>query len=194
LKRKEYAVQSGFAIWLTGLPAAGKTSLARALRQRLAMHRIRTLILDSDDLRRVLTPNPTYTEEERDWFYGMLAFLAAWLTQRNINVLIAATAHKRSYRDSARAQIMRFAEVYVRCSPETCQKRDPKGIYALAHAGQATDVPGVQVAYEAPLHPESIVDTDQLSPDEAAAAIIDHLQSKLIVTVSTTCGYSSRNN
>ncbi|HMN29615.1 MAG TPA: adenylyl-sulfate kinase, partial [Caldilineaceae bacterium] len=143
----------GFAIWLTGLPASGKTTLARALQEQLARQSIDTVILDSDELRRILTPQPTYRADERDWFYAVLAGLAGWLTGSGINVLIAATANRRTYRQAARAAIKRFAEIYVTCALETCQQRDRKGIYAAANAGQADHVPGLGSAYEPPLQP-----------------------------------------
>jgi adenylylsulfate kinase len=168
---------AGFAVWLTGLPSAGKTTLAQALQRQLATRGIHTLILDSDELRRILTPQPTYSDEERDWFYDVLAQLAAWLTRNGINVLIAATANRRAYRQAARDQIERFAEVYVQCSLDTCRQRDTKGIYTAAQAGQAVHVPGVGSAFEPPLHPEGVVDTEQHSPAEAATLVLALLAS-----------------
>lgn len=159
----------GFVVWLTGMPASGKTTLARALQTRLAAQGIPAILLDSDHLRGILTPNPTYTPTERDWFYAALGQLAAWLAQEGVNVLIAATANRRAYRDQARQQIPRFAELYVRCSLATCQARDPKGIYARAQAAAQDAVPGLGAIYEPPLFPEATVDTEHLSPDAAAA-------------------------
>jgi adenylylsulfate kinase len=165
----------GFAVWFTGLPASGKTTLARALQEQLARQGIPTLILDSDELRRILTPRPTYTAAERDWFYAALAGLAGWLTRSGINVLIAATANRRAYRQAARAEIERFAEIYVQCSLEICEQRDRKGIYTAANAGQAEHVPGLGSAYEPPLRPELVVNTEQLAPAEVASLVLVHL-------------------
>lgn len=166
----------GFAIWLTGLPASGKTTLAQAMQRQMAGRGISALLLDSDEMRTILTPRPTYTETERDWFYGALAGLAAWLTRNGINVLIAATANRRAYRQAARAQIKRFAEVHVQCPPETCRTRDRKGIYAAAAAGQAGHVPGIGIAFEPPLQPEMAVNTEQYKPDEAAERVLVQLK------------------
>jgi adenylylsulfate kinase len=168
---------AGFAVWLTGLPASGKSTLALALQRQLATRGLPTLILDSDELRHILTPKPTYIDEERDWFYGVLAQLAVWLTRNGINVLIAATANRRAYRQAAREQIKRFAEVYVQCSLDTCRQRDAKGIYTAAQAGQAVHVPGVGSAFEPPLQPEGVVDTEQHSPAEAASMVLVQLAS-----------------
>jgi adenylylsulfate kinase len=172
-------VEPGFAVWLTGLPAAGKSSIARELQRLLAEQGVQAIILDSDELRRVLTPQPSYTESERDWFYGVIAGLVVWLTRNGVNVLIAATAHRRVYRDQARAQIARFGEVEVRCPLETCRARDRKGIYVSARAGQADKVPGMGVAYEPPLQPEAVVDTTQCSPSAAALSAMSQLQQVL---------------
>jgi adenylylsulfate kinase len=169
----------GFAVWLTGLPAAGKTTLAQAMHCQLASQGIYTLILDSDELRRILTPQPTYSVAERDWFYGVLAQLAAWLTRHGINVLIAATAHRRAYRQAARDQIERFAEVYVQCSLATCHQRDAKGIYAAAQRGQAAQVPGVGRVFEPPFQPEGVVNTEQHPPTEAAKLVLAQLAQLL---------------
>ncbi|HBY93257.1 MAG TPA: adenylyl-sulfate kinase [Chloroflexi bacterium] len=169
----------GFAVWLTGLPASGKSSLAQEMQRLLAQRGVVALILDSDVLRGVLTPHPSYTESEREWFYGVIAFLAVWVTRGGVNVLIAATAHRRAYRDRTRAQIERFAEVYVCCPLDICQERDPKGIYTLARTGRAATVPGVGVAYERPLASEAVVDTGRLAPAEAAVSVLEQLHTLL---------------
>lgn len=169
----------GFAIWFTGLPAAGKTTLARAVQQQLHRRNMHTVVLDSDELRQILTPRPRYSAEEREWFYGVVAYLAAWLTHSGVNVLIAATANRRAYRDAARGQIARFAEVHVQCSPEVCRRRDPKGLYEKAQSGKIEQLPGIDLAYEAPLHAEAVVDTETHTPAEAASFVLNQLTALL---------------
>jgi adenylylsulfate kinase len=171
-------IEAGFAIWLTGLPSSGKTTLAHILSHLLAERGIAVQLLDSDDLRRRLTPNPTYSDEERNWFYNMVAFLAGLLTDNGVNVLIAATAPRRAYREAARDRIARFAEVYVACSPAVCQARDPKGLWAQADRGEIATLPGVGVPYEPPENPEVRVDTAHLSIEEAARRILDQLDER----------------
>jgi adenylylsulfate kinase len=90
------AIRPGFAIWLTGLPSSGKTTLAHALSHLLTERGIAVQILDSDELRRRLTPNPTYSAEERDWFYDIITFLAELLTTNGVNILIAALGIRRA--------------------------------------------------------------------------------------------------
>jgi len=168
--------EEGFAVWLTGLPASGKTTLGRELSGALRERGLPVQILDSDDLRDVLTPDPTYTAEERDWFYRVVAFIAGLLTQNGITVIVAATANRRQYRNYARATIDHFAEVHVRCPLKICMKRDDKGVYEKALAGEATTVPGLQVPYEPPRRALATVDTESLSPHEAAHQILVALE------------------
>lgn len=147
-----------FGIWITGLPASGKSTIARALVAALAERGVRPVVLESDALREILTPQPSYRPEERDRFYEMLAGIGAVITRSGVPVIIDATANLRRYRDRARAMIPRFAEVYVACSLDTCRQRDPKGIYARAKSGGAETVPGLQTPYEPPLFPEVTID------------------------------------
>ena len=170
-----------FVIWFTGLPASGKTTLARSTQNLLVERGIHAILVDSDDWRAVLTPQPEYTEAEREWFYGVIGHLATWLANNGVNVMVAATANRRLYRDRVRQQIERFAEVYVYCPLAVCRERDPKGIYALVQEGQAENVPGVGSVYEAPLAPEAVVDTSNSPPDEAAESVAGQLQRAGII-------------
>ena len=191
-------IQPGFAIWLTGLPSSGKTTLAYALSRLLAERGIGVQLLDSDDLRRKLTPNPTYSVEERDWFYDVVTFLAGLLTDNGVNVLIAATAPRRAYRQAARDRIAQFAEVYVHCSPEECRARDPKGLWERADKGQIATLPGAGVPYEPPEYPEVCVDTAHLSIEETARRILDQLDERafcagwrLLGSLTRTAGFDA---
>jgi adenylylsulfate kinase len=171
----------GLAVWLTGLPAAGKTTLAEGLAKALRERGSTVQILDSDDLRHVLTPEPTYTAKERAWFYRVVAFIAQLLTQNGIDVIIAATANRRQYRDYARQAIQRFSEIYVHCSLETCMDRDEKGIYEQALNGEATTVPGLQVPYEPPENPIAVVNTELMSPQEGVRHILTRLEERSLL-------------
>jgi adenylylsulfate kinase len=168
-------VLPGFVIWLTGLPSSGKTVLAHAVSDQLLKRDIRVQILDSDNLRQKLTPNPSYSPQERDWFYEVVIFLAGVLTDNGVNVLVAATASRRAYRETARARIGQFAEVYVDCSPEVCRTRDPKGLWRSAEKGEIRTLPGAGTSYEPPDAPEVRVDTTCLSVDDSALQILHEL-------------------
>jgi adenylylsulfate kinase len=171
--------ENGFALWLTGPPAAGKSTLAAALAEQLRQQGHQVQILDSDTLRAVLTPEPTYTQVERDWFYGVMVYIGQLLTKNGVNVIFAATAGRRAYREEARTSIARFAEVYVHCSLAGLQARDPKGIYAKAAAGTATNVPGLHAPYEPPLDPAVTIETERQSVAEGVASLLAYLATWL---------------
>ena len=163
------------AIWITGLPASGKSTITKALARRLGERGAAPAILESDELRKILTPEATYTPEERALFYRQMALLGALLVRTGISVIFDATANRRAYRDYARSLITRFVEVYVDCPLATCVARDPKGIYAAAAEHRSTSVPGVQDAYEPPHAPDVAVScTDD--PDVAADRIVAKLK------------------
>ncbi len=167
-----------FVVWLTGLPASGKTTIARLLVRRLRERGITVILLDSDELRGILTPNPTYSEEERDWFYGALAGLAALLYRNGAAVVIAATANRRRYREALRSTVGRFVEVYLKCPLKVCMRRDRKGVYRLALEGKAKTVPGIQAPYEEPLNPDLTIETDVVDPETAASMVVAILRGR----------------
>lgn len=168
----------GFAVWLTGLPASGKSTIAEALHKEIAGHGMNAAVLESDVLRRILTPNPTYGNAERGAFYEGMLRIGELLTGYGVPIIFDATAHRRVYRDAARRRIPRFLEVYVDTPLPVCQARDPKGIYRRAREGKAANVPGVQSAYEPPLLPEIVVRADREPPEEAARRIVSLLVEK----------------
>ncbi len=169
-----------FAVWFTGLPGSGKTAIASRAAAILRKKGINVKILQLDEIRRVLTPNPKYTDEERDIVYASLAYMAKLLTESGINVFIDATANKRKYRDAARSLIPQFAEAFIRCSLSICMEREahrkavfsPEGIYKKSSMTGA-NVPGVNVPYEEPLMPEIVVDSDKMNPGESAKKVAD---------------------
>ena len=167
-----------FAVWITGLPASGKSTVAASLAKRIQDLGVDVAVLESDALRTLFSNIATYDDRDREYFYGSLAFAGQLLTEHGISVIFDATANRRSYRDRARRGIPRFIEVFVDCPLDVCARRDPKGIYRQAREGQASHVPGVQTAYEAPKKPEVVIHGDQDDPDEAARRIIAVLASK----------------
>lgn len=170
--------EPAFAVWLTGLPASGKSTVTRALVAELQSLGVRPAVLESDALRREITPNATYGEAERDAFYATVAYLARVLALHGVPVIVDATANRRSYRDGARAAIPRFLEVHVRCPLAVCKERDPKGIYRRGVEGKAPNVPGLSAPYEPPLTPEVVVDGERDDPAAAARRIVAALKEK----------------
>ena len=168
--------KEGFAVWITGMPASGKSAITRELIARMNSEGIPAAVLESDVLRTVLTPKPTFDRDERDRFYHQMAQLGAMLTRQGIPVIFDATANRRAYRDLARTQISRFMEVFVNCTVDICRERDPKGIYAAAARGTVSNVPGIQTTYEPPLAPDVTLDCRE-SPFIGAAAIFTKLKA-----------------
>lgn len=164
--------KDSFAIWVTGLPASGKSTLVASLKAQLAERGTDIAVLESDVLRQILTPHPRYDEQERELFYRQMAYIGALLTQHGVPVIFDATANRRCYRDRARLQIPRFLEVFVDCPLKTCMERDPKGIYRKAAAETTNTVPGLRSAYEPPEHPDIVVQGDLEAPALAAFRII----------------------
>jgi adenylylsulfate kinase len=167
-----------FAVWLTGLPASGKSAIAGELMAALSARGVRAARLESDAVRREITPAATYGVSEREMFYAALAHTARTLAGHGVPVVVDATANLRAYRDRARAGIPRFVEVYVRCPLAVCEARDPKGIYRRGAEGSAPNVPGLTAPYEAPLQPEVIVDGEHDAPAESARRIMAVIEAK----------------
>lgn len=158
-----------WAIWITGVPGSGKTTLALWVGAALEARGIPVKLLELDAIRRVLTPAPTYSAAEREIVYRALVYMAKLLTEAGVPVIIDATGHWRAWRELARELIPHFAEVHLRCPIEICIKREqsrrgglaPSGIYARAGQPGST-VPGVDLPYEEPLSPELVLDTNRV--------------------------------
>jgi len=151
------AAAAGVVVWLTGLPASGKSTLAERVREALVRAGRPCAVLDSDEVRAALGERG-YDPAARDAFYRTLGELAAMLAGQGLVVLVPATAHRRAHRTAARAAAPRFVEVWVRTPAAECERRDVKGLYARARAGDAPTLPGVGVAYEPPEAPDVVAD------------------------------------
>lgn len=171
-------MKPAFAVWITGLPSSGKSTVSAALTAQLQARGVDVAILESDALRRIFTPHPTYSEEEREVFYGSLVHVGKLLVDHGVPVIFDATANRRAYRDHARQLIPNFLEVFIDCPLDICIQRDVKGIYRTAKAGGSTTVPGLQAVYEAPQHPDLVLSESGASPDSAARRILAKLMEK----------------
>ncbi|HEX7898031.1 MAG TPA: adenylyl-sulfate kinase [Planctomycetota bacterium] len=163
-----------FAVWLTGPPGAGKSTIADALFRR----GLKAARLESDVLRSVLMPKAGYGEEDRETFYGAMLWIGNLLVEHGVSVVFDATAARRAWRDRARQSIARFLEVFVDCPRDVLAARDPKGLYKAAAEGRVTALPGAQTPYEPPLLPELVVRSDRESADAAADRILLLLRAR----------------
>jgi len=176
------APPNGWCVWVTGLPGSGKSVVSEALLKLSCERGIKVQLLSSDALRKVLTPKPTYSLEERDSVYAALVYIARLLSQNGVNVIVDATGNLRRYRENARKQIPKFLEAYLECPLEVCMEREaergktyqaPKKIYTKAKEGIAPTVPGMGQPYESPLNAEITIDTTERTPEECAKKILD---------------------
>ncbi len=169
-----------FAIWITGLPASGKSTIVSALKPQLEAMGLAVEVLESDEVRRIITPTPSYSEAERDLFYRALAFTGQRLVAHDVTVVFDATASRRVYRDFARSLIPRFIEVALECPLTTCMERDLKGTYRKGQREESLTVPGLQSPYEAPTNPDLRIDSTATLPGDAARQILDLVKAKFL--------------
>lgn len=172
-------------IWFTGLSGSGKTTLAkeseRELRARGMRHAQR---LDGDVVRQDLTRDLGFSKEDRDENIHRVTFVAELLSKNGVATTCAFISPYRKARETARARCHNFIEVYVECPLEALIKRDPKGLYKKALAGEITGFTGVDDPYEPPENPEIVVHTDQETVEESTGKILAFLEeNELIPTI-----------
>ena len=156
-------------LWFTGLPSAGKSTLAGTVAECMRARGDRPVeVLDGDELRQHLSRELGFSKADRDTHIRRVAFVASLLARNGVAVVAAFVSPYRAARDKARAQVDQFVEVYVRCPLEELIRRDVKGLYAKALRGEIANFTGVSDPYEEPLNAELVVDTN-LEPAEASA-------------------------
>ena len=165
----------GCTVWLTGLPSAGKTTIARALGDQLTAEGHRVEVLDGDDLRTHLTGDLGFSREDRDTNVRRVGFLARLLARNGVTVLVGVIAPYASARAQVRADHAAdgaaFVEVHVATPLDVCEDRDVKGLYAKQRAGELTGLTGVDAPYEIPQEPDLRLDTSGLTVEQAAAEV-----------------------
>jgi adenylylsulfate kinase len=172
--------RQGFAIWMTGLPGSGKSTIASILKTRLERDYGQFVeLLDGDEIRKGLSKDLGMSRADREEHAGRVAFVAKLLSRNGVIPIVALISPYRTSRASARETIGpdRFVEVYVRASLATCEKRDPKGLYARARKGEIKDMTGIQDPYEEPLNPDVVVDTEVGGPEDSATSVIERLKT-----------------
>jgi|GEM_PF-1955550 len=169
-------------LWLTGLPAAGKTTLSEALAKVFTESGLSVELLDGDRIRAALSPQLGYSRADRHSNVVRVAHLAVEALSHRDVVIVALVSPYGDARAEARGIVEEFGtfvEVHVDASPETCIARDPKGLYAKALAGEIADFTGVDGSYERPRAPEVHVSTERMSVDGAVACLLAKLSRVL---------------
>jgi adenylylsulfate kinase len=169
-------LKKGFVLWLTGLSGAGKTTIAEALYKRFDAMGIGYERLDGDVLRGVF-PNTGFSKEARDEHIKRVGFMASRLAHHGVPVIASFISPYRQARRFVRNLCGDFVEVYVKASLEECKRRDVKGLYKKALAGEIKDFTGIDDPYEEPENPEIIVDTVNQTVEESVNQIMEYIQA-----------------
>jgi adenylyl-sulfate kinase len=177
--RKRWCMSSGFTVWLTGLSGAGKSTIAERLREELEARGRGVEVLDGDEVRAHLSKGLGFSRADRDANIARIAFVAALLARHGVAVVAAAISPYAAARAAARARLGgAFLEVYVRCDLDELVRRDVKGLYKRALAGELDHFTGVSDPYEAPERPEVVVDTAAETVERSVAAILAALEAR----------------
>lgn len=168
--------QRGVTVWFTGLSGAGKTTIRMALEQKLRSRGLKLEVLDGDIVRQNLTKGLGFSKEDRDENIRRIGFVSHLLTRNGVMVMVSAISPYRAIRDEVRARIGDFVEVYVNAPLDVCEKRDVKGLYKRARAGEIKQFTGIDDPYEPPLNPEIECRTDLESLDESVEKVLTRLQ------------------
>lgn len=178
--REQLLGQKGVTVWFTGLSASGKSTIACLVEQRLYELKRFAYRLDGDNVRHGLNKNLGFSAEDRAENIRRIGEVAKLFTDAGVIVLASFVSPYQKDRDAVRANLLpgEFIEVYVKVSIEVAARRDPKGLYKKAMAGQIKGFTGIDDPYEAPLKPEIVVDTETSDPSAAADHILAYLDRK----------------
>lgn len=170
----------GTCVWLTGLSGSGKTTIAKKLIEKLSDESIDDSIqyLDGDIVRKSFTRDLGFSKEDRDENIKRVSCVASYLSYSDNVVICAFISPYTKAREKARNLCENFVEVYVDCPLEECERRDVKGLYKKARAGEIKNFTGIDDPYEAPKNPEIVVKTKEESVDESADKIVKYLSDK----------------
>jgi adenylylsulfate kinase len=165
-------------LWFTGLSACGKSTVANTVDHLLYSRGIRSFVLDGDNVRHGLNKNLGFSAEDRAENIRRIGEVAKLFVDAGLFTLTAFISPYRADRDNARKLLPAgaFIEIYVNASLETCEQRDPKGLYKKARAGEIKGFTGIDDPYEAPEKPELVIDTSKCSPQEATVQICEMLE------------------
>jgi len=169
---------SGFVVWLTGLSAAGKSTIAALVAAELEERGFVVDRLDGDVVREHLTKGLGFSKEDRDENIARIGWVASRLARAGAAVVVSAISPYEEARQRARALVEQhapFVLVHVATSLEECERRDPKGLYKMAHSGEITGFTGVSDPYEEPASPDLRLQTEGRTPEECAAIVLAKL-------------------
>jgi adenylylsulfate kinase len=167
-------------LWFTGLSGSGKSTLATEVEKELHQRGVRTYVLDGDNIRHGLNRDLGFGKDDRKENIRRIGEVAKLFVDAGIVTLTAFISPYREDRDMVRALFGQgeFIEIYVKCSLEECERRDPKGLYKKARRGEIRDFTGISSPYEEPVSPELVVETDRESVEVSVCKVMDYLREK----------------
>lgn len=182
-ERQELSKQKSTVLWFTGLSGSGKSTLANAVDRKLFELNLRSYVLDGDNIRHGLNKNLGFSDEDRKENIRRIGEVSKLFVDSGTFVLTAFISPFIEDRDNVRNLLEdnEFIEVYVKCSLEECENRDPKGLYKKARTGEIPEFTGISSPYEEPLTPELTIETDQQSIEESAEAVVQYLKQKQLI-------------
>src|SRR5205814_8673020 len=179
-EREKLLGQKGVTVWMTGLSASGKSTIAVILEQMLLHRNKHAYRLDGDNIRHGLNKNLGFSADDRAENIRRIGEVAKLFTDAGVIAITSFISPYKKDRDAVRASMKpgEFIEVYVNVSLEAAEKRDPKGLYKKARAGQIKGLTGIDDPYEAPEKPEIVIDTEKMKPEQAAERILTYLEER----------------
>jgi adenylylsulfate kinase len=181
--REEFLDQKGVVIWFTGLPSSGKSTIAHAIEEALFKRGHLSFVLDGDNIRHGLNNNLGFSPEDREENIRRIGEVAKLFADSGLITMTAFISPYLKDRERNRRLLEdgEFIEVFVKVSLKEAERRDPKGLYKKARAGEIKEFTGIDAPYEEPLNPELIIDTDKLDLEESTKMVIEYLEEKSII-------------
>jgi len=176
--------QLGFVLWLTGLSGSGKSTIAEIVEGELKARKVKVERLDGDIVRKGLTNDLGFTKEDREKNIERVTFVAKLLSRNGVGCICSFISPYQSIRDKVRLQTTNFIEVYVDASLEQVIKRDVKGLYKKALAGEIPNFTGISDPFEAPDAPDLHIKTDNQTPLESANQVLEYLEDRGLIPYS----------
>jgi adenylylsulfate kinase len=180
----EYIKLLRTTLWLTGLPCSGKTTIAKRLKEELDNRAFKAVLLDADDIRNKLNVDLGFSPEDRKENLRRVAHVAKLFNDNGNFVIASFVSPNDEYRKMVKEITGNFKLVFVKCSPEVCQKRDVKGMYKKAKAGEIKNFTGVSAPFEEPLDADIVIDTERSTVEECVREVLDKIGIQKAAKVS----------
>ncbi|WP_159022149.1 adenylyl-sulfate kinase [Formosa sp. L2A11] len=179
--RQKKNQHNSFLMWFTGLSGSGKSTIANVVEQKLFQKGIKTYTLDGDNIRKGINNDLTFAPEDRTENIRRIAEISNLMIDAGVVTLAAFVSPYQKDRLNIKSIVKddNFVEVYVNTSVEECERRDTKGLYKKARAGEIKNMTGISAPYEAPVHPDIEIKTEEVSVEDAANIIVEYILPKL---------------